>query len=101
MIFILRQVALGRIVARSRDVVLARLCADMEKLNVERHFEDLARYNQFKAMADYYDRVKNADSGVFDLKTGLMLINSLILPLTAFTLTQFDRIVAFINKFIH
>jgi hypothetical protein len=100
-IFVFRQIALTRIVARSRNMVLDRLRQRIEALDIEQHIENPSVYQQFKALTDYYNQIKNADTGVFDLRTGLLLFNSLLLPTTAFILTQFDRIVTFFNKFVH
>jgi hypothetical protein len=97
-IFLFRQIALSRIVSRARSVVLDRLRQKIEALEIERHFDDPVIYNQARAMMDYYDRVKNANSGVFDLRTGLLLINSLLLPATAFMLTNYDRLVKFFGR---
>jgi hypothetical protein len=100
-IFIFRQIGLSLIVGRARWMTLERLSADMEKLNVEKHFDNPAIHNQYKAMLDYYNRVKNAESGVFDARTGMLLFSSFLLPLIAFVLFQFDKIVAFLDRFIH
>ena len=99
-IFVFRQIGLSLIVGRARWTTLERLSASMEKLNVEQHFDNPAIHNQYKAMLDYYNRVKNAESGVFDSRTGVLLFNSFLLPLIAFVLFQFDKIVAFIDRFI-
>lgn len=100
-IFIFRQIGLSLIVGRARWTTLERLSANMEKLDVEQHFDNPAIHNQYKAMLDYYNRVKNAESGVFDARTGTLLFTSFLLPLIAFVLFQFDKIVAFIDRFIH
>jgi hypothetical protein len=99
-IFVFRQIGLSLIIGRARWLTLERLSAQIEQLNVERHFDNPAIQNQYKAMQDYYNRVKNAESGVFDARTGLLLFNSFLLPLIAFVLFQFDRIIAFVDRFI-
>ena len=99
-IFIFRQIGLSLIVGRARWVVLERLSAGMEQLDVEHHFDNPVIHNQYKAMLDYYNRVKNAESGVFDVRTAMLLFSSFLLPLIAFVLFQFDRLVAFIGRFI-
>ena len=99
-IFIFRQIALSLIVGRARWTVLERLSAGMEKLDVEHHFDNPAIQNQYKAMLDYYNRVKNAATGVFDARTAVLLFNSLLLPLIAFVLFQFDKLVAFFEKYL-
>jgi hypothetical protein len=91
-VFIFRQIALTRIVSRARDVELKRLRNEIEALDIENHFDDPALCNQFKAMAEYYDSVKSANTGVFDVRAGLLLINSILLPFTAFVITHFDQI---------
>ena len=96
-IFIFRQSSLSRIVSRARDVVLERLRAEMVSLDIENHFDDPARWNQFKAMAEYYDHVKSANAGVFDMRVGLLMINTILLPGTAFIITHFDQIRAFLG----
>lgn len=99
-IFVFRQIGLSLIIGRARWLALERVSTQIEKLNVERHFDNPAIQNQYKAMQDYYNRVKNVEPGVFDARTGLLLFNSFLLPLIAFVLFQFDRIVAFIDRFI-
>ncbi len=94
-IFIFRQVTLTRIVIRARDVVLERLRNEIEALDFENHFDDPALCNQFKAMADYYESVKNANTGIFDVRLGLLMVNSILLPSTAFIITHFDQIKAY------
>lgn len=100
-IFIFRQIGLSLIIGRARWITLERLSAKMEKLDVEHHFDNPAIQNQYKAMLDYYNRVKNAEAGIFDARTGMLLFNSFLLPLIAFVLFQFDKIAAFIGRFIH
>lgn len=100
-IFVFRQIGLSLIVGRARWTTLERLRTKMEKLDIEHHFDAPAVYGQYKAMLEYYTRVKNAEAGIFDARTGTLLFNSFILPLIAFLLFQFDRIVDFIGRFIH
>ena len=100
-IFIFRQIALSLIIGRARWTTLERLSARMEALDVERRFGDAAVQNQYKAMLDYYNRVKNAETGIFDARTGTLLFNSFLLPLIAFVLFQFDRIAAFIDRYLN
>jgi hypothetical protein len=100
-IFIFRQIGLSLIIGRARWTVLERLSAGMEQLDVEQHFDNPAIQNQYKAMLDYYNRVKNAEAGVFDARTGLLLFYSFLLPLIAFVLFQFDKIAAFIDRFVY
>lgn len=96
-IFIFRQIALTRIVMRARDVVLERLRNEIKALDFENHFDDPALCSQFKAMADYYESVKNANTGIFDVRLGLLMVNSILLPSTAFIITHFDQIKAFLG----
>lgn len=100
-ILIFRQIGLSLIIGRARWTVLERISADMEKLDIVHHFDSPAIQNQYKAMLDYYNRVKNAETGVFDARTGLLLFNSFLLPLIAFVLFQFDKIFAFVERFLH
>jgi hypothetical protein len=100
-IFVFRQIGLSLIISRARWTTLERLSADMEQLDIEHHFDNPAIQNQYKAMLDYYNRVKNAETGIFDARTGVLLVNSFLLPLIAFVLFQFDRLAAFIDRFIH
>jgi hypothetical protein len=99
-VFILRQIALTRIVIRARDVVLERLRTEIEALDIEQRFDNPALCSQFKAMADYYDSVKNANTGVFDMRAFFLVVNSVMLPSTAFIITHFDQVVAFVEKII-
>lgn len=91
-IFIFRQVTLTRIVTRARDMSLARLRNEIEALDIERHFDNPALCSQFKAMADYYDSVKNVNASMFDMRTGLLIVNSILLPFTAFLISHFDQV---------
>jgi hypothetical protein len=100
-IFIFRQIGLSLIIGRARWLTLERLSERIEQLDVEHHFDNPVIQNQYKAMLDYYNRVKNAEAGVFDARTGMLLFNSFLLPLIAFILFQFDRLVAFIGRFVH
>lgn len=100
-IFIFRQATLTRIVTRARDVVLDRLRNEIEALDIEHHFDSSALCNQFKAMADYYESVRNASTGVFDTRTVFLIINSILLPSTAFSITHFDSITASISKWLY
>lgn len=91
-IFVFRQSALTRIVSRAQEAVLDRLRNEIEALNIECHFDDPSLCSQFKAMAEYYDNVRNANAGVFDSRTVFLIINSIMLPSTAFIITHFDQI---------
>jgi hypothetical protein len=94
-IFIARQIALSRIVARARSVTLGRLREQIELLDIKQHFDDPALCSQVNAIMNYYDRVKTVNSSVFDWRVTLTLINSLLLPGLAFVLTHYDGIKAF------
>lgn len=96
-IFITRQVALSRIIARARTILLDRLRGQIEGLDIEHHFDDPSLISQANAMMSYYDRVKNANSSVFDWRVGVTLVNSLLFPGMAFFLTHYDKIRSFLG----
>ena len=53
----------------ARTLVLEPLRNGIESLDIEHHLDDAVLSSQFKAMAEYYDNIKHAHTGVFDVRT--------------------------------
>ncbi len=89
-VFILNQSSLSSIISRAKWKTLNEIQAKVEKLQAAENFEDKETMDSINRLMDYHDRVKATRNSALDLNTTLHFINSLLLPLIAFILANFD-----------
>ena len=90
--FILNQTSLATIIRRAKWKTLNEIQAKVEKLQAAENFEDKETMDSINRLMDYHDRVKATRNSALDLNTTLHFINSLLLPLIAFILANFDGV---------
>ncbi|SRR5258706_1980043 len=88
--FLLNQTSLSSIIRRAKWKTLNEIQAKVEKLQAAKNFEDKETMEAINRLMDYHDRVKATHNSALDLNTTLHFINSLLLPLIAFILANFD-----------
>jgi hypothetical protein len=98
--FILYQSSLSRIIRRSKNKTLNEIQTKIEKLHVSEKLGEKETMESISRLMDYYDRIIRTRNSAIDLRTTLNFINSLLLPLLAFLLGNFDIVVDLIKKVI-
>jgi hypothetical protein len=91
-LFLANQYALAKIITRAKWEKLNELQAKIEKLETEENIADKQTMEAVNRLMDYYDRIKATPNSALDLRTGLNFLNSLLLPLFAFVLTNLDKV---------
>lgn len=79
-IFVNNQYALSRIVSKAKQKKLNEIQARIEKLEAEENIADKETMEAINRLMDYHDRIKATRNSALDLRAGLNLLNSLLLP---------------------
>jgi hypothetical protein len=90
--FALIQFALAKIISRKKYETLNNIHKKIESLGIDKNFMDEKTRQAYNWLLDYYDRVKATRSTAMNIRSSLGFLNSLLLPLLAFVLTNLDEI---------
>lgn len=96
--FILNQTSLSSMIRRVKWKTLSEIQAKVEKLQTSKNFGNQETMDSIKRLMDYHDRVKATRDSALDFRTYLSFINSLLLPLLAFILSNLDLIFNLFSK---
>ncbi len=88
--FSLNQTSLSSMIRRVKWKALNEIQLKVEKLQTAKNFGNQETMDAIKRLMDYHDRVKATRDSVLDFGTYLSLFNSLLLPVLAFILGNFD-----------
>jgi hypothetical protein len=92
--FALNQYALARIIRKAKWRTLAEIQAKIEQLRTREDIPNEQTLKYLNQLMDYHDRIRLTRNSVLDLRAGLNLLNSLLLPLFAFILANLDKVLA-------
>jgi hypothetical protein len=93
--FAINQYALAKIITNAKWKTLSDIQTKVEKLATEENIADKEKMEALNRLMDYHDRIKATRNSALDLRAGLNFLNSLLLPLIAFVLSNLDKIVAY------
>jgi hypothetical protein len=91
--FIMIQLALAKIIARKKDETLNNIHKKMDSLQIGQNFMDEKTREAFNWWMDYYKRVKETRNSAMNPGSTLGFLNSLLLPLLTFALTNLNTFV--------
>jgi hypothetical protein len=91
-VFGLGQRALGALVSRAKWKTLNEIQGKIETLTAEQDLVQKETTDAVNRLMDLHDRIKAVRNSALDVRAGLRFLNSLLLPLLAFLLTNVDRV---------
>ncbi len=97
-LFILNQTSLSSIIRRAKWKTLNEIQARVKKLQAAENYSDKEPMEAINRLMDYHDRVKATRNSALDLGTMLNFVNSLLLPLIAFILTNLNLVINLFTK---
>jgi len=95
--FALIQFSLAKIISRKKYETLNNIHKKIESLSIGQNFMDEKTRQAYNWLLDYYDRVKATRSSAMNIRSTLGFLNSLLLPLLAFVLTNLDEIAKLVS----
>lgn len=93
-LFVFSQAALSGIIREAKWGKLRRIQKTVERLESREDIPSRDTLAHIKALMDYHDRIKGTRSLALDSRAGLTLLNSLLLPLLAFLLSNLGKVFA-------
>jgi len=93
-IFATHQIGLARVIQRAKWKTLNAIQATIDALRIEEYRSEKEMREAIVWFLDYHDRVRATRNSALDLRASLNFLNSLLLPLLAFILTNLDIVVA-------
>jgi len=91
-LFVFNQRALAKIITRAKWKTLNEIQAQIERLRAQEDIPSEQTLAHLGKLMDYHDRIKATRNSALDLRAGLNFLNSLLLPLIAFLLTNLDKV---------
>ena len=86
------QYHLSKIINRTKWETLAQLQASIEKLHCQEDIPSKERLEHLEQLLNYHDRIKNAPNSALNLRAGLNFLTSLLFPVIALLLANFNQI---------
>jgi ABC-type multidrug transport system fused ATPase/permease subunit len=97
-LFILNQTSLASIIRRAKWKTLNEIQSQVEELRATNNLKDKETIEAINRLMDFHDRVKATRNSAIDSNTILNFINSLLLPLFAFLLGNFDKVLLLFSR---
>jgi hypothetical protein len=97
-LFFVNQASLSSIIRRAKWKTLNAIQLKVEKLQESKDFGNQETMDATKRLMDYHDRVKATRNSALDLGAILGFVNSLLLPLLAFFLSNIDLVLKFFGR---
>lgn len=91
-IFANGQYALTRIISRAKWKALNEIQAKIEKLQRQEEIPSQDTVAHIRSLMDYHNHIRDTRNSALSLRSGLNFLNSLLLPLLTFVLTNLDKL---------
>jgi hypothetical protein len=91
-LFVVNQMAISQVITRSRRKTLNKVQAQMAALRPRKDPPDKETMDTLLGLWDYHDRIKGSRSLMLDIKGILNLVNTLLIPLLAFLISNREAI---------
>jgi len=92
-VFAIVQYSLAKIISDAKNETLNGIHTQIESLRIDDTYANADSRQTYNWLLDYYDRVKTMRSSAMNIRSTLGFLNSLLLPLLAFVLANFDKII--------
>ena len=96
-LFVWNQYALGKIITTAKWKKLNEIQSKIEELETKENIPSQETLEHLGKLMDYYDRIKATPKSALDIRAGLNFLNSLLIPLLAFVLANFDVVLSFFS----
>lgn len=96
-LFVTSQYALHRIIAKAKQKTLNDLQMRIEQLHNQGNLAEKDTMEAINRLLDYHDRIKGSPDSALNLRAVLSFVNSLLLPLIAFLLSNLKNIIALVD----
>lgn len=93
--FIGNHLSMGRIIRTAKWEILAKIESQIRLLQNEANTKDRKALEIITQLSDYHDRISKTPNSALDFGTGLSFLNQLLLPLLAFGITNWNKILDF------
>jgi hypothetical protein len=93
-LFIASQYALAKIISRAKQQKLDEIQTRIEQIQSSEDISAKETMEKINRLMDYHDRIKNTKGSRLDLRAILSFLNSLLLPVIGFVLTNLETIKA-------
>lgn len=84
--------SLARLIATAKRAKLREIQGKVEALEASGGIEDRETMEAVKRLLEYHDRIRHTPGSAIDLRAGLNLVQSLLLPVAALVLANLQRI---------
>ena len=91
-LFVFSQAALSRIIMEAKWGKLRQIQKKIERLESQEDIPSRDTLAHISGLMDYYDRIRSTQNLALDFHTGLNLLNSLLLPLLAFVVSNLGKL---------
>jgi hypothetical protein len=95
-VFVTIQYSLAHIISNGKNETLNTIHAQIERLRIDENYSNNDARQTYNWLLDYYDRVRATRGSAMNIRSTLGFLNSLLLPLLAFVLANFDRLLELI-----
>jgi len=99
MLFIIRYSLVGQLIRRSKHIRLKEIQDMIIEIESGGDISDKETMEKISRLWDYHNRIKSSNDTSLDLLSLLTFINSLVIPLIAFILSNLDSIVILWSKY--
>lgn len=94
--FAVNQYVLARIITNAKWRTLNGIQAQVEELQAQEQILSEETLGHIDKLLDYHDRIRATRNSALNIRAGLNFLNSLLLPLIAFVLTNLNQIIEFL-----
>jgi hypothetical protein len=91
------QLNLSHIISRTKWETLEEIQITIEALRVREEVPWPETLDHLAKLMDLHDRIRETPNSALNLRAGLNVVNSLLIPLLAFVLANVDRVAAFVR----
>lgn len=91
------QYHLSDVIVRAKWKILNEVQTKIEELSEKNEIPDKETLEQLSKLMDYHDRIKSTPNSALNLRVSLNVLNSLLLPVLAFILANFNEVMQVIR----
>ena len=84
--------SLSKLITRAKWRELREVQERVERLKATGQLEEEETMGAIRRLMDYHDRVARTPGSVLDFRAGLRFVNSLLLPVVALVLANFEKL---------
>ena len=98
LLFSLGQHSMRTVIARGKLSTLGEIQSNIERIQAEEELSEKETLEKINRLMDFHDRIKGTRSSALNLRSGLDLLNSLLLPIVGSLLGNIQDIQEILNR---